>query len=153
MAIYTITGNDTLVLWNRVFTNFAEGEVTKIDFTDDIVKLKTGKNQNTIYSRNESGNNATLTLRLLRGTPDDRFMRSELAKTTGSSSFSKYILGTGQFVKTLGDGLGNEIKDIYNLEGGMITKIPSVTENVDGDINQGVTVYEIKFALAKPSIQ
>ena len=153
MAIFTITGNDTLVLWNRVFANFAEGEITKIEFPDDIVRLKTGKNQNTIYSRNEGGNNATLTLRLLRGTPDDRFMRSELAKITGSGSFSKYVLAAGQFVKTLGDGQGTETKDVYNLEGGIITKIPAAMESVDGDINQGVAVYEIKFALGKASIQ
>jgi len=151
MADYTITGNDTLVLWNRVFQNYADGEITKIDFTDDIIKLKTGKDQNTIYSRNEGGNNVTLTLRLLRGTADDRFMRAELAKTTGKK-LPNYVLATGQFVKTLGDGLGNVVNDVYNLEGGIITKNVAAMENVDGDTNQGVAVYEMKFALGKTSI-
>ena len=147
MGIKTITGADTLTIFDRVLTQLADGDVTNITFPNELVTMKTGKNKNTIYAKNESGNNCELTIRVNRGSDDDKFLNSKkLLQDTGD--FPSFVLASGQFVKRLGDGLGNVTKDIYNLEGGVFTKSLDVKENLEGDATQAVAVYTMKFALA-----
>ena len=48
MAVFSLTGEDTLVLWDRVFTDLADDTVSEFTFPNNLVTVKTGKNQNTI---------------------------------------------------------------------------------------------------------
>lgn len=150
MTTNTITSNDTLTLYDRVFVDLASGDTSMITFDTDLVSMKTGKNQNTIFARNESGNNAKMILRLIRGSSDDRFLQTKLTALEGD--FASAQLAQGQFVKRLGDGEGNVINDAYNLFGGVFTRKMDGKENVDGDTEQGVAVYNMAFALAKRAI-
>lgn len=146
MGINVITADDTLTLYGRVFNDFADNDVSSITYNDDLVTLKTGKNKNTIFSRNEPGNNAMAVIRLIRGSDDDRFMQAKLAEVNGY--FPSVILCSGQFVKNLGDGAGNVSRDVYNLAGGTFTRQVDGKENVNGDGEQGIAVYNMKFANA-----
>lgn len=151
MAIFTLTGEDTLTLFDRTFNDFADGEVSTFTFPNEIVGVKTGKNANTIYAKNETGNNCTAVIRLMRGSSDDQFLRNKVA--IQQRDFVSSQLASGQLVKRLGDGSGVVIRDVYNLEGGIITHIPETKTNAEGDTEQGVTVYNITFARATISIQ
>ena len=53
----------------------------------------------------------------------------------------------------MGDGQGNVINDVYELAGGVISKIPGGKENTDGDVTQAESVYKVKFANAARVIQ
>lgn len=151
MPLFNITGDDTLTLYDRVFNDLSQDDVSAIAFPNDLVKVKTGKNQNTIFAKDETGNNGNLTLRVMRGSSDDQFLQTKM--TAAEQDFASTILANGEFVKRLGDGQGNVIRDVYTLQGGMITKRVEAKENTSGDTTQAEAVYTLTFALAKRSVQ
>jgi hypothetical protein len=150
MSVYTVTSNDTLTLNNHVFNDLSVDDVTTISFPNDIITRKTGKNGNTLYAQNATGINADMVLRLMRGSSDDQFMQGLIAAQPADFPSTQLLAGT--FVKRLGDGLGNVISDVYNLSGGVISKQVEGKENVSGDVSQGESVYNLKFASAIRSL-
>lgn len=151
MATYNLVSDGTLTLWDRVFNDFADDDISAITFPNDLVTVKTGKNGNTIYSKNEPGRNATCVLRLIRGSSDDQFVQNRLSEM--KRDFVSTQLADGEFAMRLGDGDGNVIRDVYTLKGGVVTRPVDGKENVSGDTTQGVSVYNITFADAERSIQ
>lgn len=147
---FAVTSNDTLTLNGHVFVDQAFGDVSKISFPNELINMKTGKNGNTVIAANATGFNADLELRVLRGSADDQFMQG-LVISPGSDFPSTQLL-TGTFVKMLGNGQGATVSDVYTMAGGVIRKIPEGKENVEGDTEQGVVVYMVKFANAGRSI-
>ena len=73
MATYALTGNDTFVINNRVYKDFADGNTITIDFPNEKTGKTTGKNGNTVFATNKQGANATVELRLIAGSADDIF--------------------------------------------------------------------------------
>lgn len=146
----TLTGDDTLMLWSRIFNDFADDSVIDIQYPNDLVTIKTGKNQNTIYAKNEQGNNVTAIFRVMMGSADDKFLNTKLESL--KENFAGFILGSGTFTKFLGDGLGDIVNNVYNLTGGIIGKRIEAQENVSGDTNQAVAIYNMKFALGTRSL-
>lgn len=151
MSINAITSDDTLTLFGAVLTDFADGDVSKIEFSEDIGVVKTGKDGNTIFTDKQPGNNATLTLRLMRGSSDDQTLNTQLLSQ--QSDFSGFTLAQGTFVKRIGDGQGNVVSDSYTLANGLFTKLPGVSENVEGTTDQAVSIYTLKFATATRGIK
>ncbi|WP_299074735.1 hypothetical protein [uncultured Paraglaciecola sp.] len=144
MPVSTLTAEDTLTLYDRVIVDLADDDVSSLSFNNDLVAVKTGKNKNSIYAKNEMGNNATLTIRLIRGSSDDQFMNSKLVEM--QKDFVATSLATGEFVKRLGDGQGNVIRDVYTMQGGTFTRRVDSKENVSGDTEQAVAIYTMVFA-------
>ncbi len=151
MTTFTVTSDDTLTLWGRVFNDFADDDVSSVSFPNNAVSVKTGKNQNTIFAKDEKGNNANVVVRLMKGSSDDQFLQGKIAAM--EADFVATELATGEFVKRLGDGQGNVARDVYTLLGGVIVKRVDGKENASGDTNQGVAVYNMVFAKAVRSIQ
>lgn len=151
MPTYNLVSDGTLTLYDRVFNDFADDDISAITFPNDLVTVKTGKNGNTIYSKNEPGRNATAVLRLIRGSSDDQFMQTKLSLM--KQDFVATELAFGEFAMRLGDGSGNIARDVYTLKGGVITRPVDGKENVSGDTAQGVSVYNLVFADADRSIQ
>jgi hypothetical protein len=142
----TLSGSDTLVLNNRVFSDFADETVAELTFPTDIAQLKTGKNGNSIYALNESGKQCEFKIRLIRGSSDDQFLQNLLNQQ--QANFAGTVLLQGQFVKKLGDGQGNVTSDTYILGGGVFTKQVEGKSNVAGDTEQSVAIYMMKFSNA-----
>ena len=153
MTQLNITGNDTLTLNSRVIVNYAFDDVSVIAFPNKLVDAKTGKNGNTVYALNSTGFNATLTLKLMRGSPDDIFLRNLIAGSTANADFAATTLLSGNFVKRLGNGAGVVVNDNYTLTGGIIEKIPDTKNNTSGDTEQGTTTYSIFFSNVTTGIQ
>lgn len=151
MSVYVVTSDDTLTLYGRVIADQADGEVSKISFPDTLGDVKTGKNGNSLFADNQKGNNAELTLRLARGSSDDQFLQNKL--TEQKSNFVGMTLAYGSFVKMLGDGQGNIVSDSVTLTAGMFTKPVESVENVEGNTDQAVAVYTLKFARADRGIK
>ncbi len=147
MSIFAITGDDTLTIYDRVFNDLADGDTSTITFPNNLVETKTGKDKNTIFSKNETGNNAEMILRLIRGSSDDKFLSSKLAEI--ERDITSITLASGEFVKKIGDGSSGLTRDVYSLEGGVINKKVEVKENVEGDTEQGAAIYTFMFANAK----
>ena len=151
MTTFTITGDDTLTLAGRVLNDLADADNVSVVFPNNRVESKTGKNENTIFARNMTGNNADVTIRVIRGSSDDRFLQGKIA--TSDKDFAATVLLDGGFVKRLGDGQGNVILDTYTMLGGMNMKRIDAKDNSDGDTEQGVAVYNLRFAKVVRSAQ
>lgn len=151
MTTLTLTGEDTLTLNNRVFTDLADDDYSTITFPNDLVKLKTGKNENTIFAKDETGNNADMVLRLIKGSDDDRFMQGFVSQS--ERDFVSTQLLAGDFVKRLGDGQQNVVSEVITLFGGVVVRKVETKGNASGDTNQAVSVYNMKFAKAVRSMQ
>lgn len=148
MPAYTLCGDDTLVLNGRNITNFIDGGVLQLAYPNEIMNLATGKDGSTVFAKSEQGVNATLELRILRGTDDDIWLNGRLIAQNNDPI--NFILLNGSYVKRLGAGVegGRIRRDVYTLAGGMFNKIPDTMFDTAGDTDQGVTVYNLTFASA-----
>lgn len=146
MASFAITGRDTLAIKNRVLTDLADGDVSTLTFPNDLTQVKTGKDGNTLFNINQTGNNADLVLRLVRGSDDDKFFNSLFRKM--KEDFPAFELMDGSFVKKIGDGSGNITSDEYSLAGGVFKKAVETKESAEGDTESAVSIYNLTFARA-----
>lgn len=144
--VVSLTGNDTVVISGRVITNFADADNASLVFPNDIASVKTGKNGNALFALNEMGRQADAILRMIRGSPDDIFLNDLLSLQR--ADFASFILMTGQFTKRVGDGFGNILADTYLMQGGIFSKNVEVKSNVEGDTEQSLAIYPLKFANA-----
>lgn len=150
MATVAMSGSDTLVINNHVFTDFADGNVAELTFPNDIGNVKTGKNGNSIYGLNESGRQCELKIRVVRASADDKFLNGLL--NSQNLNFAGTVLLSGVFTKKIGDGGGKINSDTYVLGGGIFTKQVEGKTNTEGDVDQSVAMYTIKFSNAPRSI-
>ena len=146
---YALTGHDTIILNDIPLKDFADGDIGSLEISNDLFSMQTGKNGNTIFAYDEAGRNATLTLRILMSSNDDKRLNGLVPKHEG---FESTILINGSVVKMIGDGAGNISYNTYLLKGGMIQRKPNMSSNVNGETNQAVVEYVIQFADAERSI-
>jgi hypothetical protein len=150
MATVALSGADTITINNRILADLADGDIAVLTFPNEIAQVKTGKNGNSIYGLNESGKQSELVLRLIRGSADDKFMNGLLVNQ--QSNFAGFALMIGELVKKIGKGDGTISSDIYILSGGVFTKQVEAKVNVEGDTDQSVSVYTMKFSNAPRAI-
>jgi len=149
MSIFSLTGDDSIIINDIPLNDFADGDIGSLSLPNNIFDMQTGKNGNTIFALDESGNNATLTVRVLMSSNDDKRLNGMIPKSKG---FAQSVLATGSVVKQVGDGQGNVSYNTYLLAGGMVQKKPDVKSNVNGDAQQAVVEYIIVFAEANRAI-
>jgi len=151
MSVVAMSGNDTIIINNRNFTDLADDNAVELTFPSDIAQVKTGKNGNSIYGLNTTGLQAELKIRLIRSAPDDIFFNDLLSQQ--NANFAGFPLMIGQFIKKIGDGAGNITSDTYNLSGGVFTKQVEAMTNVSGESSQSVSIYSLKFSNAPRAIR
>ena len=149
MSTFTLTGDDSIIINDIPLNDFADGDIGSLSLPNNIFDMQTGKNGNTIFALDESGNNATLTVRVLMSSNDDKRLNGMIPKSKG---FAQSVLATGSVVKQVGDGQGNVSYNTYLLAGGMVQKKPDIKSNVNGDASQAVIEYVIQFAEANRAI-
>lgn len=145
-----LSGQDSLTLKNRVFSDFADQDWAKLSFETDTASISTGKNGNSVFALNEGGRQGTFELRLIKGSSDDKFLNGELANQ--QNNFAGFVLFFGEYVKRMGDGKGNVQNDTYILSAGVITRGVDAKSNAAGDAEQSVSVWKFKFAITPRAI-
>lgn len=140
----SLTGSDTLKLNLRVLADVADGDFATLTFPNDLADLKTGKNGNSIYAFNETGRQVELVIRVIRGSADDKWLLNQL--NVMKNDFASFVLLNGEFIKRVGDGAGNITSDTYLLTGGIFSKNIETKSNAEGDTEQSVSVYTLRFA-------
>jgi hypothetical protein len=151
MGSVSLTGKDTLQLDSRVLADLADGDAAVLSFPNDKAVVKRGKNGNTIYALNEMGSIAELTVRIVRGSADDKWLNGRLSEQ--GADFSSFLLLSGSFVKRVGDGNTNVASDVYQCSGGIFKKNVESKTSAEGDTEQSVSVYSISFGNSARSIQ
>lgn len=145
-----LSGSDTIVINGHLFVDLADQNVVELTFPTDISQVKTGKNGNSIYGLNESGKQCEVKVRVLRGSNDDQFLNNLLIQQ--QSNFAGTVLMIGTFIKKIGDGQGNILSDTYIMSGGVFTKQVEAKSNVEGDTEQSISIYMMKFSNAPRAI-
>lgn len=150
MAIYALTGNDTLIINGKPFSDFADGSTINIEFGNARVGHTTGKNGNTVISTDKQGENATVTLRIIAGSKDDTYLNG--LSIQQERDLPSFAVMTGSFSKRVGDGFG-KVKFInYNLAGGVFENNVNTQENLQGETEQGIAIYTLWFSQAQRAI-
>lgn len=144
MSTFSVLGSDTIKIGDRILADFGHGEIAKVSYPTELSTVKTGKNGNTIFVQNASGFQATMELKVLRGSSDDKFLQSLL--TLYRSAPTTFVLQNAEIVKKVGDGTGNVTADTYILVGGIPTKQVEMIVNVEGEVDQALAVYSYTFA-------
>ena len=150
MATQSLTGNDTISIDGIPLVDLGDGDVGALTYPNELVGVKTGKNGNSIFALNETGDQADLVIRVLRGSKDDKTLNSRLVSM--KADFAGFITITGQVIKKVGDGLGNVTNDIYDLSGGVFSKRVETVSNVEGNTDQSLAIYNIKFTNSPRSL-
>jgi hypothetical protein len=144
----SLTGDDTLIITKgtakRILADFGDGDVANLDMPDNLAEVKTGKNENAIIAFNASGKKVNMTIRIVAGSPDDKYFNSEIRSY--EQNRAGYVLLSGEFIKRAGDGKGGIANIVYNLSNGLITKYPSTKENVNGDTESALSIYQFTFS-------
>ena len=150
MSTFRLVGSDTIVINGNTLADFGHGEIGKISFGTDLATVKTGKNKNAIFAANASGDQATMEIRVLRGTPDDKTLNSIIISYKNDPI--GFNLVTGTVAKKIGDGAGGISSDNFVLAGGVPTKNVEVISNVEGDVEQAISLYTFQFSAATRTI-
>jgi len=143
MASVSLTGADVLKIDDRLLSNFADGTVANIEFPNNVVEAKKGKDGSAIYAFNSTGFQANVTLRIVLGSPDDKYMNSRFQEYRLDPA--AFLLIDGVFTKRSGDGEGNVTNIIYRLNGGVIQQLPNTQSNVEGETEQAVSIWNVTF--------
>lgn len=151
MSGVSLSGSDVIQINGTVLQNLADNDAAVISFPNDLANVKTGKNGNTIYAANEMGKNADVTLRVLLGSADDKFLTA--LKQDILNGFSGATLLTAVFGKRVGDGQGNISTKVYQASGGIFLRHEDAKTNAEGDTEQSVAIYRLRFGLVQVSIQ
>lgn len=151
MGLTNMTGDDSFIINDRpIHPDFAGGDTVTIDFPNDLVSIETGKNKNTVYAKNETGSNFTVTFNIMRGGNVDKFLNGLRIKQ--DKDFVLFDLMNGAFTKRIGNGQGRAIYDNYVLLGMVFQKNPSAKGNVAGDVEQGKIQYVLIGSVATRGI-
>ena len=148
--VISLTGSDTVTIAGRVLADFATTDIATLTFPNELANLKTGKNGNTIYAENTTGRQADFVLRLIMGSSDDIFMQGKFAQQM--NDFSKFTLLSGSFVKHVGNGTGGVGDISYSLIGGIFTKGVEAKTNIEGDVEQSIAIWTMRFSSSNRAI-
>lgn len=144
MSTQSLVGKDTIIINDRVMNDLSTAAVGTLTFDTDAANITIGKDGNAIFAYNAPGAQAGLELRIVRGSSDDKFLNGLYAQQ--STNFVGFTLMTGVVVKKIGDGSGGTVNDSYTLSGGVFARNVDVTSNVEGDTEQGTSVWRFKFS-------
>lgn len=137
------TGADILEFDGELLTNFADGDTAVITYPNELHGMKTGKNGNSVAAHNEMGREAECSIRLIKGSPDDKRLNSIVTAWKNRLDSFSPVNATFTKVITVDGGVANEIT---TLKFGIPTKSVETKENVEGDTEQAIAVYNFRFA-------
>jgi hypothetical protein len=146
----SLTGKDTIIFNSRILSDLADGDTAVLDVPNNIAEGKVGKNGNILIAFNATGKTVNANIRILLGSPDDKFFNSLLAAYINDSA--SFALIEGEFIKRVGDGTGKVNNVTYKMGQGFIQKLPTVKENQEGDTEQSVAVWAVTFPNTDRSI-
>lgn len=151
MPAISLTGQDTVQIDGFIFSTLADGTPFDVVFPEDLGAVKIGKNGNAIYAKNEQGRKADVTLRILLGGKDDKYLNGRLQQwITDPSTFT---LLTAMFNKRVGDGTGTIESKIYNMAGGFFKRQVDAKTSAESDTEQSVSIWRLTFGSCQVSIQ
>lgn len=144
------TGSDTIEIDGNLINDSANGKVIEVRFPNNISNTEVGKDGNSIITYISNGQLCEVTIRVLIGNKTDQYLTLRMDQWKNDPA--SFVGLTGKFVKRVGDGSGSTTKITYDLKKGVFMKNVETEEDVSGDMEQGVAVYQIRFTEGKKTI-
>lgn len=143
MTIDNFTGDDTILLENRLLNDLADGNCIQATFPNSTVNITEGKDGNVIISKIEA-KRIDVTIRCLAGGETDEFLTNKYYQYINDSA--GYIGFSCCFKKKIGNGKGEKRTIEVGGEVGVVDKLPDMVDNTTGDVSNGVAEYLLHFS-------
>lgn len=142
------TANDTITITDLdgewILADLATDTTVDLVAPNELSTSATGYNGNGLGAHNEPGRQRELTLRLVKGSYDDKRLNSNY--TLWQNRDSRFVPLQASFTKNIAHSDGTLTNDTVNCFFGLPAGQPQQTNNVSGDTEQVVSTYLIRFA-------
>lgn len=148
------TAQDILVATDHtgdwVLSDFADGTVAELSAPNELSQMTTGYNGNSLAAHNEPGRQRELTLRLVKGSSDDK--RFNQFYTFWKNRDLRFRPLTMSFTKNVAHGDGSITNDKVSCFAGYPAGQPTQMSDMAGNTEQVVSVYMIRFGNSERSM-
>ena len=148
------TARDVIVATDHkgdwVLSDFGDGTVAELNAPNELSTLTTGYNGNSLGSHNEPGRQRELTLRLVKGSADDKRMNENY--NLWKNRDIRFRPLTMAFTKTVAHGSGAPTNDKVECFFGLPTGQPAQVSDMAGNTDQVISVYTIRFGNSERSM-
>lgn len=147
MQVYT--GQDIIKHNGRILTNFADGDCAIVTYPNELHGMRNGKDGNSMGAHNEQGNIAEVQYRIIKGSPDDKYLNSEvIAWKTHSEDFAPASVELTKVLHVDG-GITNEVT---SLDFVLPSRNVETRTNTDGETEQEVAVYSYRGGVSSRAL-
>lgn len=143
------TGQDIIKFNDRILKDFANGDVAFISYPNDLHGMNNGKNGNSMAAHNEQGNIAELQLRVIKGSPDDKYLNSTVISWKSRSTSFKPASAELTKIISVDGGVTNEVTTLGFV---IPTRSVETKTNTDGDTEQVVSVYSFRAGTSQRAL-
>lgn len=143
------TGQDIIKFEDRILRDFANGDVAIIRYPNELHNMSNGKDGNSMGAHNEQGKIAELELRIIKGSPDDKYLNSKVIAWENHSPTFKPSTAELTKVISVDNGLTNEVTSLGFI---LPSKKVDTKTNTDGDIEQVVSVYSFRAGTSQRAL-
>lgn len=143
-SVDTLAFEDNEGKW--ILNDFADGVVAELSAPNELSAITTGYNGNALGSHNEPGRQRELTLRVVKGSYDDKRLNKNYNLWKDRSITFKPL--KSYFTKLIALDNGNTT-DTVECYFGLPTGQPTQQTITDGNTDQVVSVYTIRYANSK----
>lgn len=154
MGIDAYTANDVIVATDYngdwILSDFADGTVAELSAPNELSAITTGYNGNSLGSHNEPGRQRDLTIRVIKGSSDDKRLNTSYNLWKNRDrSFKPFSMA---FTKNIAHSDGTLTNDKVSCWFGLPTGQPTQMFDTAGNTEQVVSVYTIRFANSERSM-
>ena len=148
-SVYTSVDTICLEDYNGkwILTDLADGVVAELNAPNELSTMTTGYNGNSLGSHNEPGRQRELTLRLVKGSSDDKRLNANYNLWKDRSD--SFLPLKGFFTKLIKNEAGSNTLDTVECYFGLPTGQPTQSSVMDGNTEQVVSIYTIRFGNSK----
>lgn len=148
------TANDVIVCTDHdgdwVLSDFADGTVAELSAPNELSSMTTGYNGNSLGAHNEPGRQRELTIRLVKGSGDDKRLNANYNLWKNRDLRFKPLSMT--FTKNVAHENGSVTNDKVSCYFGLPAGQPTQASDMNGSTDQVVSVYSIRFGNSERSM-
>lgn len=148
------TANDVIVCTDHngdwVLSDFADGTVAELAAPNELSSMTTGYNGNSLGAHNEPGRQRELTLRIVKGSGDDKRLNANYNLWKNRDLRFKPLSMT--FTKNVAHEDGSVTNDKVSCYFGLPGAQPTQASDMNGSTDQVVSVYSIRFGNSERSM-
>lgn len=133
-----------------ILSDFADGTVAELAAPNELSTITTGYNGNSLGSHNEPGRQRELTLRLVKGSNDDK--RLNKAYNMWKNRDMRFRPLKMSFTKNVAHSNGSITVDTVECFFGLPTGQPGQMQDTAGNTEQVISIYSIRFGNSERSM-